>query len=110
MRAAAAGDSEATDRAQPFADGRCSVVMTSILSVILPSLSRKFAAQSREAFSATLDWALRLALIITLPSAVGLAHNAEQRTIAAPPPHMSVGQGEGLGGAGAERRLARRRR
>lgn len=48
-----------------------------LATVILPSLSRKHAAQSPEAFSATLDWALRLALVITLPAAVGLATLAE---------------------------------
>lgn len=48
-----------------------------ISTVILPNLSRKFAAQSPEAFSATLDWALRLALIVTLPAAAGLALLAE---------------------------------
>lgn len=42
-------------------------------TVILPNLSRKFAGQSTQAFSATLDWALRLALLITIPSAIGLA-------------------------------------
>jgi putative peptidoglycan lipid II flippase len=42
-------------------------------TVILPNLSRKFARQDPHAFSATLDWSLRLALIITLPAAVGLA-------------------------------------
>ncbi len=41
-------------------------------TVILPNLSRKFALQSAQAFSATLDWALRLALIITLPAACAL--------------------------------------
>jgi putative peptidoglycan lipid II flippase len=41
-------------------------------TVILPSLSRKFALQDPHAFSATLDWSLRLAMIITLPAAVGL--------------------------------------
>ena len=42
-------------------------------TVILPNLSRKFAQQNPKGFSATLDWALRLALIITLPAALGLA-------------------------------------
>ena len=44
-----------------------------LATVILPNLSRKHAAQSAEAFSDTLDWALRLAILITLPAAVGLA-------------------------------------
>jgi putative peptidoglycan lipid II flippase len=44
-----------------------------LATVILPNLSRKHAQKSPEAFSATLDWALRLALLITLPAATGLA-------------------------------------
>jgi putative peptidoglycan lipid II flippase len=43
-----------------------------LATVILPNLSRKFARKSPEAFSDTLDWALRLAMLITLPAAVGL--------------------------------------
>lgn len=41
-------------------------------TVILPNLSRKFASQNPQGFSATLDWALRLALVVTLPAALGL--------------------------------------
>lgn len=44
-----------------------------LATVILPNLSRKHANQSASAFSDTLDWALRLATLITLPAAVGLA-------------------------------------
>ena len=44
-----------------------------LATVILPSLSRKHAQNSPEAFSATLDWALRLSLLVTLPAATGLA-------------------------------------
>jgi putative peptidoglycan lipid II flippase len=44
-----------------------------LATVILPNLSRKHAAKSTEAFSATMDWALRLSLVITLPAAAGLA-------------------------------------
>lgn len=43
-----------------------------LATVILPSLSKKHAADSTAEFSATLDWALRLAVIITVPAAVGL--------------------------------------
>jgi putative peptidoglycan lipid II flippase len=43
-----------------------------LATVILPNLSRKHAENSAEAFSETLDWALRLALLITLPAAAGL--------------------------------------
>jgi putative peptidoglycan lipid II flippase len=43
-----------------------------LATVILPNLSRKHAANSRRAFSDTLDWALRLSLLITIPAAAGL--------------------------------------
>ena len=59
-----------SDRLLEFPLGVFGVALS---TVILPNLSRKFASQSPEAFSATLDWALRLALIITLPAAIGLA-------------------------------------
>jgi putative peptidoglycan lipid II flippase len=41
-------------------------------TVILPSLSRKHALASTEAFSRTLDWALRWALLVGLPATVAL--------------------------------------
>jgi putative peptidoglycan lipid II flippase len=41
-------------------------------TVILPHLSRHHAEASPEDFSRTLDWALRLALLIGLPATVGL--------------------------------------
>ena len=59
-----------SDRLMEFPLGVFGVALS---TVILPNLSRKFAAQAPQAFSATLDWALRLALIITLPAALGLA-------------------------------------
>ncbi|HAG94499.1 MAG TPA: murein biosynthesis integral membrane protein MurJ, partial [Gammaproteobacteria bacterium] len=43
-----------------------------IATVILPSLSRKHASQSVEAFSQTLDWAVRMVLLIGLPAALAL--------------------------------------
>jgi len=43
-----------------------------LATVILPNLSRKHAQNNPEEFSETLDWALRLAMMITLPAAVGL--------------------------------------
>ena len=58
-----------SDRLLEFPLGVFGVALS---TVILPNLSRKFAQQSSEAFSATLDWALRLAMIITIPSALGL--------------------------------------
>ncbi len=43
-----------------------------LATVVLPHLSQKHAAKSKEEFSNTLDWALRLALFIGLPAMVGL--------------------------------------
>lgn len=43
-----------------------------IATVILPSLSRKHAAQDAAAFSATLDWALRLIMLIGVPASTAL--------------------------------------
>jgi putative peptidoglycan lipid II flippase len=48
-----------------------------LATVILPNLSEKHASASREAFSATLDWALKLVLLVGLPAALGLALLAE---------------------------------
>ena len=48
-----------------------------LATVILPSLSDHHAAASNGAFSATLDWALRLVLLIALPAALGLGMLAE---------------------------------
>ena len=42
-------------------------------TVILPSLSRHHAANDERMFSRTLDWGLRMVMLITLPSAAGLA-------------------------------------
>ncbi len=41
-------------------------------TVILPRLSRRHAANDPEAFSGTLDWALRLVLLLGVPAAIGL--------------------------------------
>ena len=48
-----------------------------IATVILPSLSRKHAADSAQQFAATLDWAVRAVLLIGLPAALALALLAE---------------------------------
>jgi len=48
-----------------------------IATVILPSLSRKHAADSADQFAVTLDWAVRAVLLIGLPAAVALALLAE---------------------------------
>ncbi len=48
-----------------------------IAIVVLPSLSRHHAESSPEAFSETLDWALRLVVLIALPATIGLMLLAE---------------------------------
>jgi len=48
------------------------VLGIALATVILPNLSQKHAQASTAEFSATLDWALRLAVIVTVPAAVGL--------------------------------------
>ena len=42
-------------------------------TVMLPSLSRQFARHDGRSFSATIDWALRLIVVIAIPATVGLA-------------------------------------
>ena len=42
-------------------------------TVILPNLSQQHAQRASESFSRTLDWALRLVVIIATPAALGLA-------------------------------------
>jgi hypothetical protein len=48
-----------------------------LATVILPSLSDHHANESSGDFSATLDWALRLVVLIALPAAIGLTMLAE---------------------------------
>lgn len=48
------------------------VFSIALATVILPGLSRHHAAESRERFSETLDWALRLTLLLATPAAVGM--------------------------------------
>lgn len=43
-----------------------------LATVILPSLSKQHAQKSAEQFNRTLDWALKLVMLIALPAAVGL--------------------------------------
>ena len=43
-----------------------------VATVILPALSRRYSEASPEAFSRTLDWALRLVVIIGVPATIGL--------------------------------------
>ncbi len=48
-----------------------------IAIVVLPSLSRKHAESSMEEFSETLDWALRMVMLIAIPASLGLVLIAE---------------------------------
>ena len=48
-----------------------------IATVILPSLSSKHADKSSEAFSATIDWALKIVVLLGAPAAVALIVLAE---------------------------------
>lgn len=59
-----------TDRLTDFPLG---VFGVAIATVILPHLSRKRADQDPRAFSRSLDWGLRLILLIGVPAFVGLA-------------------------------------
>ena len=58
-----------SDRLMEFPLG---VFGIALATVILPNLSQQHAEASPEAFSATLEWALRLVLIIGAPAAFGL--------------------------------------
>lgn len=58
-----------SDRLMEFPLGIFSIA---VATVILPSLSARHAEASSEAFSATLDWALRLLIVIGTPAMVGL--------------------------------------
>ncbi|KEZ76894.1 murein biosynthesis integral membrane protein MurJ [Salinisphaera hydrothermalis] len=57
------------DRLMEFPLGIFSVA---IATVILPTLSARHASASKDEFSATLDWALRLLALLGLPAMVGL--------------------------------------
>jgi len=57
------------DRLMEFPVGILGVALG---TVILPNLSRKHAESSSQEFSAMLDWALRWAVLLGIPSAVGL--------------------------------------
>lgn len=58
------------DRLMEFPAGLLGAALGTIL---LPSLSKLHATEQHEAFSATLDWGLRLTLMLTLPAALALA-------------------------------------
>ena len=48
------------------------VLGIAIATVILPALSQHHANESREHFNRTLDWALKLVMLIALPAGIGL--------------------------------------
>lgn len=48
-----------------------------ISTVILPSLSRRFAVEDKQYFAQTLDWAARLILLISIPATIALFILAE---------------------------------
>lgn len=58
-----------SDRLVEFPLGVFAIALS---TVILPSLSRSHANESTDEFSRTVDWALRMVLLIGIPSAVGL--------------------------------------
>ena len=58
------------DRLMEFPAGMLGVALGTIL---LPSLSKHYADQSSAAYSALLDWGLRLTFLLAAPAAVGLA-------------------------------------
>jgi putative peptidoglycan lipid II flippase len=58
-----------TDRLTDFPLG---VFGVAIATVILPHLSKKHASKEHDQFSKTLDWGLRMILLVGIPAAVGL--------------------------------------
>lgn len=48
------------------------VIGVAIATVVLPNLSRDHSTKSIERYSATLDWALRVVVVIGIPAAIGL--------------------------------------
>ncbi|MFT4563863.1 MAG: putative peptidoglycan lipid II flippase [Gammaproteobacteria bacterium] len=63
-----------SDRLMEFPLG---VFGIALATVVLPNLSRHHANGDETGYSETLDWALRLTLLIALPAAIGLALLAE---------------------------------
>ena len=59
-----------SDRLVEFPMG---VFGVALATVILPTLSKQYASDSTQAYSSTMDWALRLVFLIGLPAAFGLA-------------------------------------
>ena len=62
-----------SDRLMEFPLGLFGIALA---TVTLPYLSRLWAAEQRDAFASTLDWSMRVALLIVVPAAIGLAELA----------------------------------
>lgn len=58
-----------SDRLMEFPLG---VFGVALATVILPNLSKQHTRKSMEQFSATLDWAMRLTVLVALPATIGL--------------------------------------
>lgn len=63
-----------TDRLMEFPQGIFGVALA---TVVLPALSRHHADADRTRYVATLDWGLRMAVLIAVPAALGLLLTAE---------------------------------
>jgi putative peptidoglycan lipid II flippase len=63
-----------SDRLMEFPLGLFGIALA---TVTLPYLSRQFANRSYEEFAATIDWSMKLVLLISLPAAIGLILLAE---------------------------------
>jgi putative peptidoglycan lipid II flippase len=66
-----------TDRLMEFPQGMFGVALA---TVILPALSRRFSAQDEAGYAQTLDWGLRMAVLVSLPAALALLVLAEPLT------------------------------
>ena len=58
-----------SDRLMEFPLGLFGIALA---TVTLPYLSRQYATESHDEFAATLDWSMRLVMLIAVPAAVGL--------------------------------------
>ena len=63
-----------SDRLMEFPLGLFCIALA---TVTLPYLSRQYANESHDEFSATLDWSMKLVLLIAVPAAIGLVVLAE---------------------------------
>ena len=66
-----------TDRLMEFPQGLFGVALA---TVILPALSRRFASKDEAGYAQTLDWGLRMAVLVALPAALALLLLAEPLT------------------------------